>query len=779
MGMDEERQIETATAGPPANAEANLAPGSELGPYRIEGLLGVGGMGRVYKARDSRLGRAVAIKVCAARFSDRFAKEAHAIASLTHPHICTLYDVGPDFLVMELVEGENLADALRRGPLPLDRVLRHGREIAAALGAAHARGIVHRDLKPGNVMLTEHGAKVLDFGLEKMDIGGEPLTESNVVMGTPAYMAPEQAQGKATDARTDIFALGLMLFEMAMGKRPAAGRALDSPGLPGRFASLIERCIAPDPGARWQSASDVQRELDLLAIKPAPRRDVTWVVLAAVIGVLLVAAYWVGKRPVQTGNIQSLAVLPLENLSGDSSQDYFADGMTEVIITDLGQLPNIRVIARPPVMKFKGSRLPLAEIAAELKVDSLVVGSVARAGTQVRVTAQLYDARQGRQLWSNRYERDLRDVLTLQSELASAVAGEIRVQTGLPPPSRASANRAVNPEAYDAYLRSLFLYARHSYADNLAAIAAAERAVAIDPTISRAHAVLALADVERLFTFAPEENKKLEENAYLAVSKAITLDPDEPMAYFARGRLLWTPSNRFPHEKAILDYRRALALNPNLAEARAQLALTYNHVGLLDEALTEANAAASINPSDTMSRVAIAQALLYQGQYEKALSVWTKNPPDAYASVTASHTAWTLLQLNRTSEAEAKLGGFLKTSPGDVGGLGVKAAMLAVTNRKDEAIRIINQISPRKGFGHFHHTAYYIAWTYARLQMPEQALEWLRETAESGFPCFPLFDQDPGLSQVRQRPGWAPLRTELERNWLRYKALAAGKPMVH
>lgn len=249
------------------------------------------------------------------------------------------------------------------------------------------------------------------------------------------------------------------------------------------------------------------------------------------------------------------------------------------------------------------------------------------------------------------------------------------------------------------------------------------------------------------------------------------LDPDDGMAYLARGRLIWTPSNRFPHERAIREYRHSLAVNPNLAETRAQLALTYNHIGLLDQALREARMAADINPADALPNVVIEQALLYSGQYDRALKVWSNNPPDAYSSVTGSHLAWTLFQMGRDEEAAAKLQEFLAKYPGDIGGIGVRAALLAASGSKQEAEAAIRSIAGQKGFGHFHHTAYYIACAYARMGNPGAALEWLREAAESGFPCYPLFERDPNLKSLHRDARWSSLMAEIKENWTRYDRL--------
>ena len=237
-------------------------PGTQLGPYTIEAPLGAGGMGQVYKARDTRLGRQVAIKILAEQFGDRFEREARAISALNHPHICTLHDIGPNYLVMELVEGETLAARLKKGSLPVDLVVRYGVQTADALAAAHAQGIIHRDLKPANIMATKSGVKVLDFGLAKDTRSDDTLTAANAVMGTPAYMAPEQLEGKPCDARTDIYAMGLVLYEMATGKRLPQEASPLLEDLPEKLSHVIERCLARDPESRWQTAQDVKAELE-------------------------------------------------------------------------------------------------------------------------------------------------------------------------------------------------------------------------------------------------------------------------------------------------------------------------------------------------------------------------------------------------------------------------------------------------------------------------------------------------------------------------------------
>ena len=360
-------------------------------------------MGEVYRARDTRLGRTVAIKVLirtAATRPDaleRFEREARAVSSLNHPNICTLHDIGQQdgltFLVMEYLDGKSLAQRLAEGPLLIEDVLRYASEIANALGEAHRHGIVHRDLKPGNVVLTKNGAKLLDFGIAKLHEDREagtapatvaPVTQIGDLVGTPAYMAPEQLEGRPVDARTDIFAFGAVVYEMVVGRSPFAGDSRAAV-----IAAVMER--RPPPLSNVRPGTPAALAI-LGRSLPAQRSDATFR-LCRRSGVGARRRECTGKGPAQPG-VTSLAVLPLENLSRDPEQDYFADGMTDALITTLAQIRALRVISRTSVMRYKGARKPLPEIARELNVEAVIEGTVVRSGDRVRIGAQLIDAAQ-------------------------------------------------------------------------------------------------------------------------------------------------------------------------------------------------------------------------------------------------------------------------------------------------------------------------------------------------------------------------------------------------
>ncbi len=539
--------------------------GRSLGHYRITAAIGAGGMGEVYRATDTKLGRDVAIKMLPAAVAQdperlaRFEREARSLASLNHPNIVTIYaveeDGGSRFLAMELVEGETLDTLLAPGGLPLPRFFEIAVPLADALSAAHERGIVHRDLKPGNVMVTREGrVKVLDFGLAKLEAAdsnpnltstpteSRNLTSEGQVFGTVAYMSPEQARGGKVDARSDVFSLGVVLYQMLTGERPFQGASAvdmissilrDTPpsvtdrrgDLPPHLARIVRRCLEKDPRDRYQTSRDVHNELrdlrnetsaapsaasprsetapgGIVAEKTVPpaRTARKWPVFVAIALVLLGIALYAAKRSgtfqtasraAQTGTephpIQSIAVLPLDNYSGDPGQDYFAEGMTDELTSDLANISQLRVISRGSVMQFKGAhRPPTPEIARILNVDAIVEGSVLRSGDKVRITAQLIDARSDRHLWSKSFERNSRDVLALQDELASAIAREIHVRLTPAEQSRLTRAASVNPEAYDAYLKGRYFFNRPSDENLSKAIAQFEEAIKLDPNFAPA-----------------------------------------------------------------------------------------------------------------------------------------------------------------------------------------------------------------------------------------------------------------------------------------------------
>jgi eukaryotic-like serine/threonine-protein kinase len=688
-----------------------LAAGTRLGPYEITSPIGAGGMGEVYRARDTRLDRTVAIKVLpASTASDadcraRFEREAKTIAGLNHPHICTLHDVGDYdgsmFLVMEHVAGETLAARLREGPLRLEQALTVATEIADALAAAHRQGIIHRDLKPGNVMLTRAGAKLLDFGLAKLRLApsvpslaaaslstAEPVGDRNLVLGTVPYMAPEQLEGKEADARSDIFSFGAMLYEMVTGKRPFEGASQVSvmsailsseppplsavrPGTAPGLDRLVRRCLAKDPDARWQSASDLADELRWLAggsgsllevavvrRSTARTRRVRALALVGALAAAMAVFWWIfgaGLRDRQSGHaragaIQTVAVLPLENLSRDAGQDYFVDGMTEALIADLGAVGSLRVTSRTSVMQYKGTKRFLPDIARALHADAVIEGSVMRVGDRVRITAQLIEGSTDRHLWAQSYERDVRDILALQREVARAIASEVAVR--LTPQEQARLARAgrVDPVAYEAYLRGRQECSTETSKGFENGIRWLEQSLARDPRQAATYASLSYCYTQSSFYGVPPSVAFAKAKA--AATKAVELDDTladgHAMLAYARLNVDWDWSS------AEREIKRALELNPSSAAAHAAYAYYLVLAARYDEAIAEFGRRVALDPMTFSTAEHGTVIFTLARRYEEAIAQAKRALELAPGSpLPHGQLAWLYLRTGRFQEAVA------------------------------------------------------------------------------------------------------------------------------
>ena len=752
--------------------------GQVLGHYRIMSKLGEGGMGTVYRARDERLERDVALKLLTpGTMTDetarrRFRREATLLSQLNHPNIATVHDFdtqdGLDFLVLELIPGETVANVLAGGPLSPGQFAALAQQLAQGLEAAHERGIVHRDLKPGNLQLTPDGRlKILDFGLAVLRQRREAsatLTLSGgvggVIAGTIPYMAPEQLRGEPVDSRTDIHAAGAVLYEMLTGRRAypqksgpelmAAILHQRPPALPGPTGKIVARCLEKAADQRYQTAKELRAALERLAA--ASRRTT--------------------RRTKDAPDVRALAVLPLQNLSGNPEQNYFADGLTETLITDLAQIGGLRVISRYSVMQYKDGQTPLAKIGRALRVEALIVGSVLRSGDRVRITAQLIDCATERHLWAESYEREMSDILKVQAEITRSITAQVQVRLSPKQEAALLDQRSVNPQAYDHYLRGRVLCGRLNAANNQAALQILERAVEIEPGFAAAHATMALAYVDRFFFFDP--NPDCEQRARAEADLALRLDSELAEAHVARGRLLWTLANGFPHLEAIREFREAARINPSLDEAHANLAVIYNHMGLLEEGLQAAQRAAAINPSGTTGPGHIVLAMLWSGRYADALAAAASLPRgEVLPAFTGSQLAWALSKLGKKEEARRTLEEFSRLDPSDTGGFlsAFQAWTRAEAGDEAGAIEQIQAATSKKTFGHFHHAAFFIACAYAQMRRPAEALEWARYTAENGFPCYPLFARETALDPVRDDPSFAGFMTEMKRDWDGYRTM--------
>jgi len=659
--------------------------GKTLGHYRILDQLGAGGMGEVYRAEDTTLRREVALKVLPAELSAdpqslaRFKREARSLAALDHPNIVSIHSVeesdGIQFLTMQLVEGETLSKVISEGDLSVERILDIVIDLTDALASAHEKGIIHRDLKPANVMVTDEGrVKVLDFGLAKprqeaqapvvtqmsteLMAETEQLTRQGMVLGTVPYMSPEQVQGRPVDHRTDIFSFGIVLYEMACGKRPFGGEnsatlissilrdepepvAELSPGLPQRLVDTIEKCLEKNPEERFPTTRELHAELvGLRGEVTAGQAEVSWarskaarlgvgarvLLAAALILVIVAGVVWFSSQgpgestevATQGPQIRSLAVLPMRNLSGDPEQDYFVDGMTEALITDLSKISALKVISRSSAMRYKNTDKSLSEIARELDVEALIEGSVLREEDRVRVTAQLIEATTESNLWADRYERNLTSILALQSEVAQAIAREIQVT--LTPGEEILLTRArqVNPEAYEAYLKGQFHVYKLTPADLETALQYFELALEKDPDYAPAQTGIALVWAGRgqMGWVSPHEAGP---KTRVAVQRALELDETLAEAHYTLALMrTWMD---WDWEGAETAFRRAIELDPNFADVRAY----YSHFLMImkrpDEAMAQMESALELDPFNALLQALYGVVLQSSHRFDEAIDV--------------------------------------------------------------------------------------------------------------------------------------------------------------
>ena len=737
----------------------------KLGHYRIAEKIGAGGMGEVYRARDEDLARDVAIKVLPAdSLGDstaraRLLREARSAAALNHPHICTIYEVGETdgkmYIAMELIEGHSLSSAIETSPLSNAEVIRYGVQLTDAVAHAHDRGIVHRDLKSGNVMVTQEGRiKVLDFGLAKpvssdvvtdanTEVRMTTLTQPGSVTGTPAYMAPEQLRGQPGDIRSDIWAIGVVLYEMVMGKRPFQGQTSYEmvsailkepyPALPSKtqpqLRMVIERCLSKDPARRYSRAEEIRAALESTVTPAASSWAVRIAAAAIVLAIIGTIGFTVLKDRIafvsNPPHIQSLAVLPLENLSGDASQEYFADGMTEALINDLGKVRGpTRIIARSSVMRYKGSKLAPADIARELKVDALMTGAVVRSGDRVRVTAALVNPTNGEEVWSGRYDRNLRDVLTLQNELTRAILVEIKGALSPEEIQRATQARAVDPAAYEDYLKGRFYYYRFTPQDLDTARIYFERALQKDPNYAAAYIGLADA-IGTPAHMGMLPTTEIFPKAKSLVLRGLSLEPSLAAAHDLRARLFFAWDWDWP--AAEREFKRAIELNPNYPDAHCIYAQLLQSTGRLEESIAEARLALEIDPQNPFFQWQVAASLSGAGRNDEAMEVFKTMFAGDPNSFMAHDQSWDVLFLKgRQDEAvrQAKAS-FVSYGRPDVADAisrgyernGYRGAMTAGAGALIAA-------RPKSYVG-----AITIARFYAHAGMPDQVFEWLQKAA--------------------------------------------------
>jgi eukaryotic-like serine/threonine-protein kinase len=776
----------------------NLLPGTRLGPYRVVSPLGAGGMGEVYRAHDERLGRDVAVKVLP-EFAEsnhealaRFDREARAVAALSHPNILAIHDVGSDagraYAVTELLEGETLRERLRRERLRDEEIRDIALQVVEGLGAAHAKGIVHRDIKPENIFLTRDGrVKILDFGVARITGAlpageEEPTAEqfrtgTGVVLGTIAYMAPEQLSGQPVDHRADLFSFGCLLYEMVTGERPFAGETAmataakilkEEPSMervPARFRRAVEGCLEKDPAKRFDSAAAAGRAMDP-AGSPARSRRPLFAVVALVLTMIAVAAV-VGYRAADERGtavatkpeIVSVAVLPFVNLGGNASDEYLSDGLTEELINVLGQVEGLRVPGRTSSFQFKGERVSLSEVASKLSVQHAIEGSVQRSGDRLRIRAQLVTVPAGVQVWSESYDETLSDLLGVQVRIAQSIVSRFGKSDAGDAAGRRAA--AVDPEAHRLYLRGRHFAERWTKENVDQALASYRAAIERDGTYAAAYA--GLADLYSFMDHRPalvdEDPKENYRQGEMFARKALALDPQAAEAHAALGHIYVHTGNFTEAERHLSE---AVRINPSSPTAHLWYSFLLTLQGRLEEAAVERQKAVDFDPLSLQVNVLAASGAWRAGAFDQSIAIGEAaiavlpDPTDMYGALARSYAF-----VGRFDDAYRALAR-AEANPRRLRLVAAQKAIVhALAGRRDEARAILSdlQSDPEKFPG-----ALALASGWAVLGETDRALHWMQEAIDESpeyvrvnlyLPPHPVF------RELRAHPRYIEARRKL------------------
>jgi TolB-like protein/Flp pilus assembly protein TadD len=787
-----------------------LTPGARLGPYEIGAQIGAGGMGEVYRARDTKLKRDVAIKILPQHTASdadrraRFEREAQSIAALNHPNIVTIYSVeeadGVLFLTMELVDGQPLDGVISKSGLPLARILAVAIPLAEAISAAHQKGITHRDLKPANVMVTTDGRlKVLDFGLAKLkepspieagvsELPTRVLTGEGRIVGTVAYMSPEQAEGKPIDHRSDVFSLGVVLYELATGERPFTGDTSVSllssiirdtprsatelkPALPRDLSRIIKQCLVKDPEYRYQSAKDIRNELRALqqesesgeleasrgsgvdargAVGLRKRRRATLVATGVV---LLLAGGtvggWLWFTRIPTGSpIESLAVLPFVNVGADPEAEYLSDGITENLINSLSQLTRLRVVPRSTVFRYKGRQLDLRAIGRELTVRAVLTGRVVQRGETLNIQTELVDVTEDAQLWGRQFDRTSADIIAVQEEIARAVSEQLRLATSTDEQKLLTRRPTENPEAHQLYLRGQYYWNRRTSQTLRRATDYFQQAIEKDPNYGLAWA--ALADCYSIYGFYGVESPvKAAPRAKDAAQRALSIDDTLAEAHSALGFTRFTYDWDWPAAES--EFKRAIELDPDNGLPRQRLAMLMMLMGRRDEAFLESRRSREVEPLSSNHNAQHGRIFYHARQFDQALRELTQSLDlDPNYAQTHLYLGWVYEQQGKYADAIAQIQKGLDLSGGESEMAGALGHAFAAAGRRDEAEKLVAELKERSTRQYV--APFDIALIYAGLGEKNATFEWLNKAYEDRSSWFTWMAVDARFDGVRDDP---------------------------
>jgi serine/threonine protein kinase/tetratricopeptide (TPR) repeat protein len=782
-----------------------LASGTRLGPYEILAPIGAGGMGEVYRARDKKLDRDVAIKVLPASVATdpgalaRFEREAKAVAALSHPNILSIFDFGThdatSYAVMELLEGETLRERLVAGPIPQKQAVDYALQIAMGLSAAHERGVVHRDLKPENLFVTRDGhLKILDFGLAKKVEAVAPGDETSaptgsgqtvpgIVMGTVGYMSPEQARGAAVDFRSDQFSFGSILYEMLAGERPFQAETSHqvlaatiednptpigdaNPTVPEPLRWIVQRCLAKAPIERYGSTRDLAHDLRrVLEQRPEPTLPVEavsarrpsrpgkWAALTLALVLVVGGALYLTHRPGVA--VRSLAVLPFGNSSPDPNAQYLSDGITDSLISSLSQLPKLQVMAHSTVFSFKGRAVDPRRVGRDLGVGAVLTGQMTQRADTLIVTAELVDVRSGARLWGERYNRRLSDIFAVQDEIASEIAENLKLRLTGEERRKLAKRYTENAEAYQAYLKGRYFAGKYTEEGWKKAFDYFHRAIEIDPTYALAYAGLTVAcwDVSNVQK-APRE---VMPEGREAARKAVELDDNLAEAHASLA--LVEMAYDWDRAAAEREYKKAITLNPGYASAYQWYGWHLALLGRTDEAITEMQKAQQLDPLSAEISAFVGLSLYWSRQYRPAIDQLQKSLElDPNAWFTRILLGWAYLQNHQVAEALGQIqrARELDDNAWTLADLG---HAYAVSANPAEARRILiklEELSKRR-----YVSKYFVARIYAGLGENDRAFQWMEKAFEDRDESETWLKVDPMMDELRSDPRYADLLRRL------------------